>query len=503
MPVSPLPQISLSRSLPRATDVLIAGFAAGDVIGLPDPVRTAVKKKYGSGPSELATSFGATGKALSSTVLPAAGRTTVVLVGLGDKPVAEITDEELRAAAGVGVRTATGLSALKNSTGGSVAVSFDRTEPTAVRAIAEGALLGSYTFRPISTGDAAEQKIAGIAVLSKSSGKAQLAAVDTAAIVAQAVVANRDWVNQPANLLYPESFADEAKAHLGRSKVTVEVLDDKALARGGYGGLLAVGGGSERPPRLVRLSYAPRGAKFHLGLVGKGITFDSGGLDIKTQAGMYTMKSDMSGAGAVFAAVKAIADLGLKIKITAYGALAENMPSGSAYRPSDVLTMYGGTTVENVNTDAEGRLVMADALARLSSEDNPDLIIDVATLTGACVVALGEHTGGVLSNDDETATEVLAAASDAGERFWQLPIVEESRGYLDSEVADLKSGRTGSGGALTAAAFLREFVADIPWAHLDIAGPSFNSGSATGYIAPGGTGIGVRTLIEVARRHAS
>lgn len=280
------------------------------------------------------------------------------------------------------------------------------------------------------------------------------------------------------------------------------MLDEKALSRGGYGGILAVGGGSERPPRLVRLSYAPRGATFHLGLVGKGITFDSGGLDIKPAAGMYTMKCDMSGAGAVFAAVKAIADLGLKIKVTGYGSLAENMPSGSAYRPSDVITMYGGTTVENVNTDAEGRLVMADALARVSAEDEPDLIIDVATLTGACVTALGDRTAGLLSNDDEAAADVLAAAADAGERVWQLPIVEESRGFLDSEVADLRSGRTGPGGTMTAAAFLREFVGDRPWVHLDIAGPSFNTGSPYGYIPAGGTGVGVRTLIEVARRHA-
>jgi leucyl aminopeptidase len=250
------------------------------------------------------------------------------------------------------------------------------------------------------------------------------------------------------------------------------------------------------------LSYAPRGAKAHLGLVGKGITFDSGGLDIKTQAGMYTMKSDMSGAGAVFAATRAIADLGLKIKVTTYGSLAENMPSGSAYRPSDVLTIYGGKTVENFNSDAEGRIVMADALARMSAEDEPDLIVDVATLTGACIVALGERTGGVMSNRDEVAARILQAAAASGERFWQLPIVEEARGFLDSEVADLKSGRSGPGGAMTAAAFLREFVGETPWAHLDIAGPSFNTGPAYGYVPSGGTGIAVRTLVTLAEQLA-
>lgn len=479
--------------------MLVAGYAADTVVGVPDPLAKAVKKSYGCDVAQLATALNASTKPLSSTVLPKTGTTTIVLVGLGDQPVAEVDAAQLRAAAGTGVRTAAGLS---DHGEGRVAVGFDRSEPEAVAAIAEGALLGSYTFRPLSTGAAEPDAVTTLTVLTRSTAKAQLAAVEAAAVVAQAVVANREWVNQPANVLYPESFAAEVKSHLGtKSKVSVEVLDEKALERGGYGGLLAVGGGSQRPPRLVRLNYSPRGAKFHLGLVGKGVTFDSGGLDIKTQAGMYTMKSDMSGAAAVFATVKAIADLGLKIKVTGYGSLAENMPSGSAYRPSDVLTIYGGTTVENVNTDAEGRLVMADALARISAEDRPDLLIDVATLTGACIVALGERTAGVLG-DDESVADVLAAADRAGERFWQLPIAEESRGFLDSEVADLKSGRSGPGGTMTAAAFLREFTADLPWAHLDIAGPSFNTGSAYGYIPAGGTGVAVRTLIEVARRHA-
>jgi leucyl aminopeptidase len=217
---------------------------------------------------------------------------------------------------------------------------------------------------------------------------------------------------------------------------------------------------------------------------------------------MYTMKCDMSGAGAVFAATRAIADLGLKIKITTYGSLAENMPSGSAYRPSDVLTTYGGKTVENFNSDAEGRIVMADALARLSAEDKPDMIIDVATLTGACITALGERTAGVMSNREDVAARILQAAAASGERFWELPIVEEARGFLDSEVADLKSGRSGPGGAMTAAAFLREFIGDIPWAHLDIAGPAFNSGGGYGYVPSGGTGIGVRTLVALAEQLA-
>ncbi len=314
------------------------------------------------------------------------------------------------------------------------------------------------------------------------------------------MAAAREWVNIPPNLLYPESFADEVRTWLSGSKVSVEVLDDKALGRGGYGGILAVGGGSSRPPRLVRLSYSPRGAKSHLALVGKGITFDSGGLNLKPGDGMYTMKCDMAGAAAVFAAVQAIAALGLKVKVTAYGALAENLPSDTAYRPSDVLTMYGGKTVENGNTDAEGRLVMADALVR-ASEDRPDLLVDVATLTGACVVALGDRTAGLMATDDETADRVLDAAESAGEDFWQLPIAKETRGRLDSKVADLRStAGDRPGGAMVAAAFLREFVGDgIPWAHLDIAGPAWFDGSPYGYVGGGGTGMGVRTLVALAR----
>ena len=219
-------------------------------------------------------------------------------------------------------------------------------------------------------------------------------------------------------------------------------------------------------------------------LVGKGITFDTGGLNIKAGEGMYTMKCDMAGAAAVLAATYAIAQLGLKVKVTTYGAMAENMPSDSAYRPSDVLTMYGGKTVENGNSDAEGRIVMADALAR-GCEDDPDLIVDVATLTGACMVALGEHTAGLMTNDDATADQLLGAAEVAGEELWRLPIPQESRGKLDSKVADIRSTGDRYGGALTAAAFLREFVTDgTPWAHLDIAGPAFTDGSGSGYTQP-------------------
>ena len=266
--------------------------------------------------------------------------------------------------------------------------------------MAEGALLGTYGYAPISSRPNGEARgVSAVTVVHGSAGSSTTSP-STPETVARAVAMAREWVNIPANLLYPDSFAGQVRQLVPDTRVGVDVLDEEALARDGYGGLLAVGGGSSRPPRLVRLSYRPRGAKFHLALVGKGITFDTGGLNLKPAEGMYTMKCDMAGAAAVLAATWAIAQLGLKIDVTAYGALAENMPSSTAYRPSDVLTIYGGKTVENGNSDAEGRLVMADALAR-SAEDQPDLVVDVATLTGACVVALGERTAGVMSNDED------------------------------------------------------------------------------------------------------
>ncbi len=252
----------------------------------------------------------------------------------------------------------------------------------------------------------------------------------------------------------------------------------------------------------MRLQWAPKKTGVHLGLVGKGITFDSGGLSLKPPAGMVTMKCDMAGAAAVLGAVRAIAVLGIPAKVTAYLAVAENMPSGSAQRPGDVITAYGGRTVEVLNTDAEGRLVMMDALVRCV-EDEPEAIVDIATLTGAQLVALGARIAGVMANDDSFRADVAAAAEAAGELVWPMPIGEELRPSLDSPVADLANIGERNGGMMTAAAFLREFVpADLPWAHLDIAGPSFVEGSPWSYNGKGATGFGVRTLVALAERLA-
>jgi leucyl aminopeptidase len=262
-------------------------------------------------------------------------------------------------------------------------------------------------------------------------------------------------------------------------------------------GVLGVGQGSARPPRFLKITYEPAGrARGRLALVGKGVVFDSGGLSIKTASGMETMKTDMSGGAAVVATMSLLRRLGVKARVTAYVPLVENMPSGTAIRPGDVLRIRNGKTVEVLNTDAEGRLILADALS-WAVDERPDAIVDLATLTGACVVALGEKVAGLMGNHDAWSDQVRAAADRAGEPVWPLPLPTDYRKSLDSEVADLRNISTGGfGGALTAGIFLQQFVADRPWAHLDIAGPA-RAPSDDGYLVKGGTGFGVRTLVEL------
>jgi leucyl aminopeptidase len=316
--------------------------------------------------------------------------------------------------------------------------------------------------------------------------------------VAEAVSTARDLVNTPPNDLFPESFAARARALAEAAGLVVEVVDDAALAEAGYGGVLGVGQGSSRKPRLVRLRWsggsAPRAT---VALVGKGITFDTGGISIKPAANMDHMTSDMSGAAAVIATTVLAARLELPVTVTATVPMAENMPSDTAYRPGDVLTMYGGRTVEVLNTDAEGRLVLADAIVR-AVEDEPDYLIETSTLTGAQMVALGLRTAGVMGSD-EFRDRVAALARACGEDGWAMPLPDHIRPDLDSRVADL-ANVTGArwGGMLVAGTFLREFVpAGLPWVHIDIAGPAFNSGKPHGYTGKGGTGVPVRTLWSV------
>jgi leucyl aminopeptidase len=418
----------------------------------------------------------------------------IIAVALPEEPTAE----DLRRGAARGIRAA--------KTSATVAVALHPASVDEVEAIAEGIALGSYRFDTYKTKKKGKKptELKTATILSPFARQTSATkAVERAATVSTAVNIARDWVNTPPGDLRPGAFADKITDHAG-TDVKVTVWDEKRLAKERCGGILGVGQGSSSPPRLVTLSYEPADAVAHLALVGKGITFDSGGLSIKSGPGMSTMKIDMGGAAAIVAATVAISRLGLPVRVTAFACLAENMPSGSAMRPGDVLTMRNGTTVEVLNTDAEGRLVLADGLV-LATEAKPDHIIDVATLTGACVVALGERTSGILGNNDAFEESVLAASKAAGESMWPLPIAEEMKAVVNSStVADLRQHNPKPyGGTLFAAAFLREFVQDVPWAHLDIAGPSFNDGSAYDYTPAGGTGTGVRTLVRLATELAA
>jgi leucyl aminopeptidase len=417
----------------------------------------------------------------------------VIAVGVGDE--SKVTTESLRRAAGVGIR------AIHNAA--SAAFALPTADGADVQAVCEGILLGQYDFADYRT-DNDDDEVSTIVVLTDlARASAAQQAVATAQTVTSAVNLTRDWVNTPGGDMTPQDFADAVRALDLPERAKLTVWEHDRLEKEGCGGIIGVGQGSVNPPRLVRLTYKPRKPVMHVALVGKGITYDSGGLTLKTHSGLMTMKCDMAGAAAVVSATYAVASLGLPVQITCYAALAENMVSGTSIRPGDVLTIRGGTTVEVHNTDAEGRLVLADALV-LATEAKPDLIIDVATLTGPCIIALGKRTAGVLSNDDALRDAIPAAALRAGEPMWPLPIPEEMKAKVHSStIADLRQHNPDPhGGALFAAAFLREFVADHRWAHLDIAGPAYNDSDAFGYTPRGGTGSSVRTLVRLAQEFA-
>ncbi len=481
-----------------ATDAVVIGIVKQEDGTVAPHAPDDVADAFGRGFAGILKSLGATGKAGEVVKIPSGGKVKAPLVvAVGLDPSDPRNHESIRRAAGAASRALAGTT--------SVTYALPSDTPERVRAVTEGAMLGNYAFTSYKTGDQ-RRPIDQIVITSEvARNKAAQGAAEAAQVVARAVNMTRDWINTPAGDFVPAAFADAAVAAAKTSKVGVRVLDEVALEREGLGGLIGVGRGSVNPPRLVKLTYQPRKAKTHLAFVGKGITFDSGGLSLKPGSAMMTMKCDMSGAAAVVAAITAIADLELPIRITAYACLAENMPSGNATRPGDVLTMAGGKTVEVLNTDAEGRLVLADGLVK-ASEDEPDVIVDVATLTGACIVALGARVAGVMSNDEALLREIPEVAQRAGEGVWPLPIPEEMNEKVKaSKIADLSQHNTErAGGALFAAAFLREFVgAGIPWAHLDIAGPAFHEGEPFGYTPRGGTGAAVRTLVQLATERAS
>lgn len=436
-------------------------------------------------------SVGATGSKDELIRIPGTGISkskVIVALGLGSIKNG-ISEEQLRRAAGSATRSLAGFKR--------VALYLPATYAGAAKAIFEGAAMGAYSFtdHKHATLNKAKAPVSSISLFTEQARQTEFKkALEEARTIVHSVHFARDLINTSPLHLPPAEVAKAAKQFLTGTSVKVQVLDEKQLAAGGYGGILGVGQGSSRPPRLIRMEYRPRGAKKHVALLGKGITFDTGGISLKPPANMHEMKADMSGAAAVIAAIKAIHDLAIPVSVTAYAACAENMPGGGAQRPGDVITTYGGRTIEVLNTDAEGRLVLADALVR-AAEDNPDVVLDIATLTGAAVVALGHRTAGVMG-DDEIRDAVKAAADRAGEEFWPMPLPEELRAPLDSIVADIANIGQREGGMLSAGWFLKEFVEEgLPWAHLDIAGPAYNSQAAFGYTPKGGVGFGIRTMV--------
>ncbi|MWB99638.1 leucyl aminopeptidase [Agromyces seonyuensis] len=439
--------------------------------------------------------IGVSGAAEEFVRIPApSGTGAIGLLGIGDRPDATA----LRLAGGAAARKLAGVAR--------AAFAAEELAADEASALLDGAALGAYAYLAYRSG---EPKAALAAVDLHTPHDAETIGLERIRVTASANALVRDLVNESPRDLAPADLAERALAEVVDLPVETRVWDVPALEADGFGGILGVGAGSSRPPRLVRLDYAPADARLHLALVGKGITFDSGGLSLKPALSMVGMKSDMAGAAVVLAAVAALARLGVPVRVTGWLCIAENLPSATAIRPNDVLTIRGGTTVEVTNTDAEGRLVLADGIVA-AGEEGPDAIIDVATLTGAQIVALGKRTSGVLG--DRTLGAALVDAGEAvGEAFWPMPMPKELRSLLDSDVADLVNTKLGqtAGGMLTAAIFLREFVGTredgtpIPWAHLDIAGPALNEGAAWGFTPAGGTGVAARTLVELVERLAA
>jgi leucyl aminopeptidase len=418
-----------------------------------------------------------------------AGR--VVVVGLGKR--VDLTPETLRRAASAGVRRARDLGAK------SVAIDVlgDRLPARSrAHAVTEGSLLGAYTFDRYKR-EKNDKRVESLTVV-ESDGRRRREASDgarTGEIFADATCFARDLVNSPANDVHPTYLAKVAAEIAKEAKLGLKVFDRAECQKMGMGLFLGVAAGSEQPPKFIHLSYTPSGRKRRrVAVIGKGITFDSGGLDLKSAEGMLRMKDDMSGAAAVLAIMRALPKLAAPVEVHGLIAATENMPSGSAVRPGDVLRAMNGTTVEIGNTDAEGRLTLADALCYAGEKVGADEIVDMATLTGACVVALGPLCSGLFANDQALADRLLAAATTAGERVWQLPLIDEYRDNLKSDVADFNNVGPRGGGAITAGLFLKEFAGDRPWAHLDIAGPAFTEKDTP--IGPrGATGAPVRTLL--------
>lgn len=474
-----------------AVDILALPVFAETTYG---PGADAVAKTGGDPFSSFVRASDFTGKAGQTLVVPALGvkASSVLLVGLGEKR--SLTTDGLRRAAALVAQAASKKESVATTL---VAAATPKGRADAAQAVAEGFVLGGYKYLEYKSKEE-PSTLAKVTLLGVGTDRAIKQAVAVGDAVGEAVVFARDLVNRPSREKAPADMVKFAQARLADRHVNVEVWDEARLRKERMGGVIGVGQGSSRGPRFLALTYEPAHAKGTLAMVGKGVVFDSGGLSIKPATGMETMKTDMGGGAAVIAAMSALKDAGVKARVIGFVPLVENMPSGTAIRPGDVLTMRNQKTVEVLNTDAEGRLILADALS-LASEKEPDAIVDLATLTGACMVALGDKVAGLMTNNDAWGKQVRAAADKVHESVWPLPLPTEYAKELESEVADLKNIGGRYGGALTAGIFLEEFVAnDIPWVHLDIAGPARAEGN-DGYTPKGGSGFGVRALVKLAQ----
>ncbi|WP_066520067.1 leucyl aminopeptidase [Curtobacterium ammoniigenes] len=485
------PTLSISSERPESVDadVIVFGVLPADHGDGPSIAPSAI------GPVELGfdlVALGVTGAKDQLVRLPATGLAarSIALIGLGSP----VSADSIRYAAGSAVR--------QLPTVGSIAIGLPSSDAELTAAALEGAALGAYVFTK-HHGTGTTSPVRGDQIITVIGDGAETD-VMRASIIGDAVALVRDLVNTGAGHLGPSDVADAAAEAAAGLPIRLEVLDETQLEAQGFGGVIGVGRGSVRPPRVVIARYEPESAAKHLALVGKGITFDSGGLSLKPATAMLGMKDDMTGAATILATTLAAARLGLPVRITAWLCLAENMPSGSATRPGDVLTLKNGITVEVTNTDAEGRLVLGDGLVA-ASDEHPDAIVDVATLTGAQMVALGDRTSGLMG-DDALVERVRTAASAVGEAVWPMPLPEELDARLASDVADIVNATPGqpAAGMLLAGRFLQKFVgtdsdgATIPWAHLDIAGPAENRGGGAGWLGKGATGVMVRTLLSLA-----
>jgi leucyl aminopeptidase len=492
-PLLVLPLFAVGTSLKRTHPALAP--LNGE---LSEHLTTAANQEGFEGKAEQHFLFHTHGKANAERIL---------LLGLGEAKA--FTGEVLRLATGRAAKTAQKLKVSDVT----LALPEEGEVDANVRAVVEGFLLGAYRFDRYRTSDKDKEAKQAPAVeklrLGLPKGAKKSAVLDEAVELGSAVALATNWardlVNEPASVITPKALAAEARAMGKREGLKVEVSGRREIEKLKLGMFLAVTQGSAEEPQLIRVTYTPKSVKHAkrppLVLVGKAITFDSGGLSLKTAEGMVDMKTDMAGSAAVLGAMQVIAQLKPPFPVQGLMGACENMPSGTAYRPGDILTSRLGKTVEITNTDAEGRLVLGDMLT-LAHEEKPAAIIDLATLTGACVVALGNYLTGVFGDDDALVDEVLTAARSAGEEMWRLPIPDAQKDALRSDVADMRNSGERWGAALNAAVFLREFVGKSPWVHLDIAGPSA-SPKERGYFGKGATGVGVRTLVDFVRSRAA